>query len=301
MSQQPKVRVMAGFAQPWAWRWPAFALYWLLFAHSLPAQGLELTERLLADARDGQLNNFDLFTAALIASGCENADQLADWSRQYTVRSQRLLEFQCQGSAGSQLQQIHAALHGEFLPGQYGVTATDLRQAISKGDFNCLSSLVIYLDLCQRAGLDLEIWWQPGHVFVRYVAAGQAPVIVEPGARNWGSAPASQRAKRRTLARQLSPVQLLGKFYYNRGVIGLQSGQYAEGLELLRTSLALDPDDRDAQVNLVAGLNNWAVEYFRDQRYRDAAPLIEQGLKLDPSFAPLIANQRILWAKLGER
>ena len=277
-------------------------LFRSLVVFPLAAIEPQLSRQLLADARDGRLDRFDFFSATLIASGIEDVDELAEWGRQYALRSQRLLDsldirFNA-AATESRLQTLHTLAHEEFLSGSFDAAASDLRQTIGRGNYNCLSSLAIYCDLCQAVELNLEIWWQPGHVFVRHAAPGQPPVIVEPAAKQWGSAPASQRAKRRMLARQISPVQLLGKFYYNRGVAQLRDNQFADGLEMLRTSLALDPEDRDAKANLVAGLNNWAVEYLRAERYRDAASLVEQGLKIDPTFTPLMSNQRLLDEKL---
>ena len=59
----------------------------------------------------------------------------------------------------------------------------------------------------------------------------------------------------------------------------------------------------DARENLAAGLNNWAVEHCRRERYDLAAPLIAQGLEIEPTFAPLVANERLVrdrFAKRGE-
>jgi tetratricopeptide (TPR) repeat protein len=122
-------------------------------------------------------------------------------------------------------------------------------------------------------------------------------VDIEPGTPDWDS-PAMVR---RNGLRRISLVELLGKFFYNRGVELLKAQQFAEGIELLRISLDLDPADSDARANLVAGLNNWAVEYLRTGRYEDAAGLIEQGLFFDPGFAPLIANEQLVRVKRAGR
>jgi hypothetical protein len=93
---------------------------------------------------------------------------------------------------------------------------------------------------------------------------------------------------------------LLGKFYYNRGVEQLRNSNYGSGLVLLQTSLALDFADEDARANLVAGLNNWAIERARSGHLGHAASLIEQGRALDPNFAPLIANEQFVREKLAQ-
>ena len=68
--------------------------------------------------------------------------------------------------------------------------------------------------------------------------------------------------------RLLSEVELLGKFFYNRGVLQLQAGDIAEGTSLLRRSLLFNAQDDDARRNLAAGLNNWAVEHCRERHSR---------------------------------
>jgi tetratricopeptide (TPR) repeat protein len=272
---------------------------WLLAA---PALAADVNDRLLRDARDGRLEDFDFVTAALIAGGADDECELSGWLDRHAQRRDQLLDSIPTAPAIEQLQAIHDALHDQILKGNYEVAASDLRMALSRGDYNCLSSLAIYLDLCQAADLPLEIWLTRGHVFLRGVADGQA-VVIEPGTPEWEAGRTAWKASitaRRHRARQLTPVELLGKFYYNRGVELLKTSQFADGIKLLETSLELDPADRDARANLLAGLNNWAVEQLRARRYDQAAALIEQGLLLDPSFAPLVANQQLVRARLSE-
>jgi tetratricopeptide (TPR) repeat protein len=281
---------MAVFNSP---RWCALALSGLLLLGS-SALGESLSDRLLADARDGRLDQLDFVEAALIAGGASDECELNGWLNSYAERRGRLLRDLSVSAASERLAAIHAALHRHVLTGEYRLAASDLRLAISAGDYNCLSSLALYLDLCRAADLELEIWLVRGHVFLRAnTEAGSA--VVEPGSPQWSG----RSVVRRTSARQITPVELLGKFYYNRGVELLRDRQYAEGIELLKVSLALDPADDDARANLVAGLNNWAVEHCRADRYDAAAALIGQGLSLDPDFAPLVANEQLVRAKLG--
>jgi len=258
--------------------------------------GGDLTERLLDDARDGQLNEFEFVTAALIAGGIDDECELEGWLDRYLDRREGLLRSLPTSEPREQWEQIHDALHQQFLTGQYDATASDLRLTLDHGDFNCLSSLVVYLDLCQACELPVQIWLARGHVFLRTIGDCGA-IHIEPGTPEWES----RAVMRRSGLRQISPVELLGKFLYNRGVERLKEQQFAEGIGLLRASLDLDPEDFDARANLVAGLNNWAVDYLRTGRYEDAAGLIEQGLFFDPSFAPLITNEQLVRVKRAGR
>jgi tetratricopeptide (TPR) repeat protein len=275
----------------WWWALVVGAAAWM----AAPAAGESLQARLLAETRDGRLDRIDFVAAALIAGGVEDECELSGWLDCYAERRSKLLAAISEGPAAEQLRSLHVALHQQLLTGRYQTAASDLRQTLTTGDFNCLSSLTIYLDLCQAAGLDVQIWLARGHVNLR--TGDDEAVVIEPGA--------PQRAGRnnsslRDDSRQITPVELLGKFYYNRGVGLLQDRQFAEGLKLLEIAVELDRNDADARANLVAGFNNWAVEHCRASRYGEAAPLIKQGLRLDPLFAPLVANERLVRAKLGQ-
>ncbi len=285
---------MIVFDSPRLPQWCALALCGLLLLAS-PALAQLPSDRLLADARAGRLDELDFLEAALIAGGASDECELIGWLDSYAERRQAIVAATSGLTTPDRLAAIHAALHQRVLTGEYQIAASDLRLALSIGHYNCLSSLALYLDLCRAADLELEIWLVRGHVFLRTNMEGGAAVI-EPGSPQW----ASRSAARRSGARQITPVELLGKFYYNRGVELLRDRQYSEGIELLKVSLALDSDDDDARANLVAGLNNWAVEHCQADRYAAAAALIGQGLSLAPDFAPLVANDQLVRARLGK-
>jgi len=249
-----------------------------------------LQEQFLSDAQDGQLDQFDFISAALIASGVHRACELDGWRLRYEDLRAQIADDRMGGLAA-----IHAAVHERLLRGNYRSSATDLRIVLSSGDFNCLSALAIYLNLSRRAGHDLEIWLLPGHVCLK--SKDPSGGVIEPGTLEWNDVVAHRPLPE--LQRRITPVELLGKFYYNRGVQLLEGRQYAAGLALLEISLQLDPADSDARANLAAGLNNWAVEQCRAQRYQQAAELIQQGLSVAPAFAPLVANERLVRSKLG--
>jgi tetratricopeptide (TPR) repeat protein len=257
-----------------------------------PVQAQPLDTRLFADAADGELDEHDFISAALIASGVTDDCGLAQWQSIYgELRSAALASLKG-SSLKERLAATKLALHERILVGRYRASASDLRTTIARGDYNCLTALVIHWDLCNHVGLSLEICSQPGHVNLRLVEG----IEIEPSA-GWRLADSASRACE---SRRLTPIELLGKFYYNRGVEQLRAGQFAEGLALLETSLQLDPADADARENLLAGLNNWAVEHCRQRRYDLAAPLIERGLSMEPAFAPLVANERLVRDRLQQ-
>jgi tetratricopeptide (TPR) repeat protein len=248
----------------------------------------------LSDARDGKFDDFTFLAAALTASGAEDAGEVQKWLGMYEPVRASILSGLPAGTAMDRLKAIHGAAHRFILTGQYESSCSDLRRSFSSGDFNCLTSLAVCWDLCQAAGLNVQPLLVQGHVVLVLHNAKGPPQAFESGSAEWLVHPVGDLSA----SRQLSPVQLVGKFYYNRGVEELRAGGYRNGLTMLRTTLALDPADDDARANLVAGLNNWAVEECGAGDYEEAASLIEQGLALDPNFGPLISNKQVVQAKL---
>src|SRR5205823_7622365 len=116
-----------------------------------------------------------------------------------------------------------------ILTGPYDPAASDLRQTIAGGRFNCLSAVALYVDLCDTAELPIQVWLGRGHVFVQ-AATESGALILEPATPQWSDRSAVRRRTvfARSNVRQLTNVELLGKFYYNRGVELLQERQFAE-------------------------------------------------------------------------
>jgi hypothetical protein len=280
---------MAHWRRPDSRVWRLLAILGVsLFTAAVSGQSLD--QRLLLDAADGELDDHDFISAALVASGVSDDCELATWRRAYEEQA-AAIDLPAAGPIKMRLKAIQAALHEQFLTGTYVASASDLRATLTSGDYNCLSALAIHWDLCWRAGLFLEIGSQPGHVHL-LLAEG---IGIESGIRQPID---QQRLLISRESRQLTLIELLGKFYYNRGVEQLREGRFEAGLTLLETSLQLDPADSDARENLAAGLNNWAVEHCRRDRYDLAAPLIAQGLSIEPAFAPLVTNERLVREKL---
>jgi len=235
----------------------------------------------------------DFVRSALRASGADAKDA-ANWQAAYDRQKSEILTAELLSlPPPERLAAIQQALHERILTGKYRREATDLRITLGCGDYNCLSATALCYDLCRAAGVELEIWSRPGHVWLQ-TADGE---IVEPLK---SPSRANQAAGAEVLlGRRITPQALLGKFYYNRGVQLLEQQQYAAALELLRQAAVLDPQDQDARENLLAGLNNWAAEHLRARRYSEAAKLIRQGLAIEPAYGPLVANQRLLPGERG--
>ena len=276
----------------------SLAILLIASAAGLPAAAATQGQRLLADAADGRLDEGDFASACLIAGGTSDPSELAELRSRWSGLQERHDLVAARDSSPVELaRELHAILHSQVLIGNYRADASDLGPTIRGGDFNCLSAAALYWDFAAQAGIPLQIWSRPGHVYLLEPDSG---LVIEPGSRSWGSrSPASVSRQHVTAARQITPLQLVGKFYYNRGLTLLQQGRHAEGLECIRASLQLDPGDREARRNLLAGINNWAVTLCGQDRFAEARLLIAQGLAIDAAYAPLVANARYVQARLS--
>jgi tetratricopeptide (TPR) repeat protein len=101
-----------------------------------------------------------------------------------------------------------------------------------------------------------------------------------------GTAATADRSK----AREVSPIQLAAMIYYNRGVDALSEKQFAQAAAANAKSLRLDPANPNARSNLLATMNNWAIELGNAGRFAEAVDLLRQGLAMDPKFAAFAQN-----------
>lgn len=257
-----------------------------------------LVEQLLTDCLDGHLDQFDSLSAAIVAGGVDSPDSVDQTLREFDRLAGRInLEATAKLPPAERSRSLARQMHEHILRGGYEVSSSRVDLGIAAGDYNCLSAAVIFDELCRRADLDVEIWSQSGHVFCRL--SDDPTIRIEPSSREW----AEGQVDRETISgdassRQLSQVQLLGKFFYNRGIQQLRHKDFAEGISQLEIALELDAEDADARANLLAGLNNWAVALAKQGDDAAAAKLIEHGLAIDPTFEPLRSNAAYL--RIGE-
>ena len=250
-----------------------------------------LEQRLIADARDGRLDQFSLFEAALIGSGVAGEDELRQRSAEFGAIAQQL-RAACDGQpAAAQVQSIFHFTHQRFLTGQYDAECSDLQRTVNEGRFNCVTATVIFHGLCEHAGLEPQIVAVPGHVYSHFQVPGVEDV--QTTCAEWFQSPRDRPLDDKfndSRRRIITPVQLLGKIYYNAGIALLEERSYERAVVALELSQRLDAEDRAARDNLLAAINNWSLAEEDAGNVERASELIERGLQLDPAYGPLLAN-----------
>jgi tetratricopeptide (TPR) repeat protein len=258
-------------------------------AAKITLRGEPLQRQLLEDAGDRRLDDFDLVAAALIASGVDDEQQLADYRQRLETRFQGKLpnsvDLQARSAECLQL------LHTHVLTGRYHVEYTDLSRVLDEGHFNCVTATVLYCHLCEMVGLEPIVVATREHVFVRF--GGVGGWNVETTCAEW-----FQRSDRfsdlivdsEAERREVGYTQLLGKVFYNRAVQLLAELRFHEAIELLQISLQLDPQDQPAEENLLAAINNWSLVACANEDYEQATELLDWGRELAPTYAPFATN-----------
>ncbi|MCL2742275.1 MAG: tetratricopeptide repeat protein [Planctomycetaceae bacterium] len=284
---------------------------------------VDIAERaLLDDAADGKWDNYSLFRSALIAEGVRDLNQIQKYeNRINSALSSVAANLQNEGKsdAASVTKELFNALHRELLTKPYNIDCTTLSQVFETGHFNCVSATVLFNVLSEKAGLDVCALEMPGHALSRVKYDGQS-MNLETTAPNWFSLQNEEARKQATLyrvarpvmadgnpevanaavqnvdiaktVREITPVQLIATIYYNKGVDYLNKKMYAEAIAANVKALHLDPNSETAWGNLLAAINNWAIEMTTDsKRYDLAATLLEQGVYLDKNYEKFNANQ----------
>lgn len=243
-------------------------------------------QRLLSEVRTGQLRQFEFLEAALIAGGLNDTPARVAALQQRDAKYRSLdLTAIARLPAEQRPAALLRELHRHVLTGSFQPTATLVQQTLESGDYNCVTATILYHDLCQRVGVDAEIVAQSGHVCSRLT---NSRLEIETTRGDWFTNPEPRLGEQSRHA--ISPVALLGRIYYNRALASLEKKEFAQAIELLEKSLACDPSDRDAQENLLAGLNNWALALCEQGEYAAAARRIATGLALKTDYQPLLSN-----------
>ncbi len=99
---------------------------------------------LVEDAKDGKLDDVDLAEAALIASGVSDAKLEAAKKKLAEAVKTARAQAQTQTSAKKRGDKLLKALH-ETVLARYQETQSDVSLVVDSGEFNCLSSAVLFL------------------------------------------------------------------------------------------------------------------------------------------------------------
>ncbi len=262
----------------------------------------------------GQFQRYSLMDAALVASGVDNVDSLAAYRFKYAERrAQAQAVCRPDDSPRRRAEALLEYMHREILHGGYDARATELTAALDSGRFNCVSATVLFNALAADCGLPTRAVELPRHA-ISVVVAGVEPLDVETTCPAWFQLSAEARDRARSTAarsekrrqgneehggeqrgserREISAAGLVAVIYYNRGVDFLAGHEFPAAVSANVRALRLDPASDPARANLLATINNWALDRLAAKDFSGAADLLAQGCRLDNNHEPFHNNQR---------
>jgi len=248
--------------------------------------------RLLDAAAAGNIDRNWLLPAALAACGERDEARIERAVRKVEAWGEELAgrvagDDNLRGRAAAVLDFLHARV----LQGGYRTDANDLALTIEGGAYNCIGATVLFHCLAERCGLQVFAAESPGHVY-SVVRSPSGGLDVETTCRDWfGPAMKPGDAQRSKAARELTPSGLAALIYYNAGVDHLSADRFAAATAANLKALRLDPANSAARGNLLAGLNNWALDRNDRRDFVGAVRLLEHGLRIAPEHRPFNINR----------
>ena len=245
--------------------------------------------RLFLDTADGQLDQFSLFQAAMLCTA-PDARVPTGWQRRFQWHAEQCARLiPANTSSDQRAELVFRYLHDQILTSGYNENTNCVLQTLQSGNFNCITSTLLYICLCRECGLNARAVAVPNHVLVRLpLPAGPLVETTHPSFTLLN--PHDRRIPQIHLSQELSDVALLGRLYYNQAIRLAHQNQYAQALTAASRSCQLDRFDSSARVNMLATINNWAIALCAQGDYPQAAHLVLRGLLIDSNYGPLTAN-----------
>ena len=124
-----------------------------------------LSQKLINDIEDGQLDNFSSIEAALIISGADNKSRLRQglyWFNNLIkdIEEKNLIGFDKIPSA----EKLFIYFHTTWLK-EYKKKATTLFDILERKEYNCVAATVLYNLTCDELGLTTHAFETPTHVY----------------------------------------------------------------------------------------------------------------------------------------
>ncbi|GEM_PF-6054009 len=178
-------------------------------------------------------------------------------------------------------------LHRRWLR-RYRLSATDPHRAWRAGEYNCVSGTLFYCLAASYLGWSVRVRELPEHVQAAVQVRGGRWQAVEVTLAD-GVPPAG---KRQRALRVLSPRQFQAVVFYNRAIDAAERGLAERAIGWNRRAWALDPANENIRNNLVATVNNHALELAQQGELARAEQLLQQLVRLVPDHPVVRQNLR---------
>lgn len=273
---------------------------WVAIEYSAAEEGL------FAEAAAGRLNGRTLWRAALVASGKTDPARLPETEQHLEEWCEELRGLvPADGSDWDRAKIVFEFMHRRILTGGYDPQCSDVALVADEGRYNCISSTILLQSLAERVGLRAAGGESPGHAFCWLWMEGRRVAIETTNPQWFASFKSSSNsaddagfaglsADQTLASRELSAAELTAMIYYNRGFLLLREKQFAAAIAANAKALRLDPASDVSRDNLLAAINNWALDLSDRGEFERAVDLLLHGLKVAPHHRPFQVNLAVV-------
>lgn len=260
-----------------------------------PEEVTSLEISFFEDLSDGRLNEYDYYDAFLIASGLVDPREFSDYrERLEKIRRQVLTGLNRKADPYVLGKELLFALHDQVFT-KYVETAGSANDLLDRGEYNCLSSSILYGLLARDLGLAVSGVLVPNHTCCVLSDAG-GDIIIETTARYGFDPGRVEIEKLKNMVRYVympetaypekkavTIRQMISLLYTNNLNLSgfIVHEDYADFLPKLKKASLLDPANELFRENIIVCLNNLALLALKGHDPERARFFIQQGKRLE--------------------
>lgn len=228
---------------------------------------------------------FNLMESALIASGVSDYEMETYFNWLYELDREIKLTVSYTNEITT-ASEIFDFMHQSIL-GDYDENVTTLVEIYKKGDFNCLSSALLYNVLLELSGIDTRMAVTTDHAYSVVLAGGRqidAETTTALGFDMENKEQAQKNLERLTgfsydsekEAEIVDELGMLGNTYANRAFYAFEEKDNEEALQLALKGYSLYAEGNNVVSNTAASILGYAYELFDDEEYGDVLNLLTE-------------------------
>ncbi len=275
----------------------------------------KLTQHLIQDIRDGELDEFSHIEAAFVLSGVNDEDSLryyVDWYDTLVerIRGYNFDPFDPVGSARKVFNYIRTTLYDE-----YELEATTMVDIVERRRYNCVSSTILYNLVCKDLGWTTAAFETPTHVYTifsefdkRVMVENTHPMgfnilqnlhvysqyLAEFYPQNDVYKIGLDRlyAHENRQGRTITNTELLGLLAYNQAYFAMKKKNYEQAYQMVLVAQDFNRDSRSNVKFEISLYYQWGKRLFEQKRYPDAFEVLADGAYRYPDETGLLRNTR---------
>jgi len=252
-----------------------------------------ISQKLVNDIEDGQLNNFSAIEAAFIISGAETKTKLDEgmlWFNNLMddIKKKTLIGYEKIPSA----ERLFMYFHTIWLK-EYKKKATTLFDILERKEYNCVAATVLYNLTCDELGLTTHAFETPTHVYTIFSNFSEMVMVenttsmgfnIMKNLKNYSKYllqyyPEKQALKigldriyyhENSKGREINNTELLGLICYNLSLFNTENKNYEKAYQYVELAQLFNQDSR-SNIKFEKQLYyRWGQQLFEQKKFHQA-------------------------------